>query len=117
MNIEQIETKIRQSVQSAVEAGIKIEPNYWGAFTITTDGTHKLMAKCCCPLSTLIIDQKYEDYNTVSYYQIVSDIIGQNQDWVFSFTLGFDKKDTVEVEFLDQEAYNLGAAFRKEILQ
>lgn len=99
--------RIRKAVAAAQAAGWRID-----------QGTYvRGSLKCCCPLGAFIVERDGNaarlEWITGDEVGVVAAALGVDVATCESFACGFDNEESTTV---DREAWDLGAAFRRELL-
>jgi hypothetical protein len=112
------EELIRASIASCVAKGVKLGIQSWGLHWVKSK--ERWVPKkdaTCCPLScVLLANQGDLRENEVSWRSFsLEKLLGANTNWVRSFQYGFDGYTKTEHD--EENAYMLGALFRRELVK
>jgi hypothetical protein len=100
MNNKKIKEKIISSIGKAEDKG----------FTLITDDWGSVSAKCACAIGCVLVVEGKPINSTIT---VAAQILGVSDEWITSFTDGFDGNGKAEGAY-DPEAWTLGETVRKE---
>lgn len=105
MTIEQIRERIDASIQAHLKRGGKLVAEQWGVEQV--DNEWFAVNGECCALSTCLLDGP--SHRSVPEGAL-EDMLGVDQEWICSFTAGFD--GDIRDDSPCTDAYDLGQYYR-----
>lgn len=109
-----IESQIREALDSYVAKGGKLTSGMWGTLFDPMSSSWFVVKKDegCCALSTLLLSKQLLPINiyTPSHTGTIADFLGVTIQWVDSFIAGWDSAG----ESVDNQAFRLGRDLYRE---